>query len=107
MPDTFQVGEIAILQNCTRCTEDNGDECEIVGLPRAKSWTNPRSFNLISPGYYVISHRGKDWQVRPDQLRKKTGPPPPAREQVGEWELCPWQPAQGKTTALSEVEQHG
>ena len=104
MTDTFQVGEIAILQNCFRHPQDNGDECEIVALPLPRRWTNLNG-KWIRPGNYLISHQGRYWQVRPDQLRKK--PPPVKREACGEWDLCPWQPAKMKTTAQSEDSRHG
>jgi hypothetical protein len=86
--ENFKVGEIAMLQNFSRNAQFNGDECEIVALPRPCDWIDSEGIQT-NAGYYVTKHHGKVWQTAPHRLRKR----PPPREQTSAWDdVIVWRP---------------
>jgi hypothetical protein len=102
--ESFQVGEVAIY--CRPGSENYGAEVTIVGpLKRWRLWTAPHDYHVAEAhqvdGALVGSRPDiKKWVAEPRHLRKKGSPLPPNREQAGEWDECPWQPA--KRVTLSE-----
>lgn len=91
----FEVGEVAIY--IRPGSKNFGKEVTIVGpLKWARLWTPDLKTYKVVETYNVSCDdlgqcpKGR-WAAQPHHLRKK---PPKAKpkEEVGEWELCPWQP---------------
>jgi len=93
MAESFSVGEIAILQNCSNA-KYNGGECVILGLPRPHRWDcgNPdNGSRYIRAGEYWTESDGKTWSTPPNRLRKKR--PPQQREATSSWDdVIVWRP---------------
>lgn len=92
--DTFSVGEIAILNRPE--SKYHGNEVEILSpLRRSRLWSNGDyeicACHVVRVDGLTEKAKHGDWAVEPKYLRKKR--PPPPREDVGSWDLCPWQPA--------------
>lgn len=93
MAERFRIGEIAILvlQPSEIPHPDwapyIGKEVEIVGALQRREF---RSGDSVA-AHVVRSQDGRKFGAQPCNLRKKRLPPP--REQIGDWDLCPWQPS--------------
>lgn len=92
MAETFSVGNVVIGQNAVKHLEYNGMEGTIVGPLQRRRWIEP--WNGLTEGdtYLVAWANGHTCCTWPWQMRRKQ--PPVDRQEVGEWELCPWQPKQ-------------
>jgi hypothetical protein len=94
--ETFVVGEIAILQNCTNFPELDGAEVTITGPlelhenASGKSWMGYET-DLVHKGFLVFP--------APHKLRKKR-PPKSQREidTVVPWKDCAWSPHKESVT---------
>lgn len=92
MAERFRIGEIAILvltpgdELLDYWAPYVGQEVEVVDGLRKRRCTNGETI----PVYVVQSSDGQRFGAMPCNLRKKR--PPPLREPLGEWDLCPWQP---------------
>jgi len=103
MAERFRIGEIAILILAPGEIPHPdwapyiGQEVEVVGGLRK------RQFKGAGPAsaYVVRSQDGRKFGAQPINLRKKRLPPP--REELGEWDLCPWKPAQHVTVSSSQT----
>lgn len=95
--DTFSVGEIAILNVPAyrdRRADDkltaNGDEVTVLSACDARLVNTGDS--TVHMRTYIVAHpNGTTYAAPPEWLKKRK--PPPQREDVGSWDLCPWQPA--------------
>lgn len=90
MAESFEVGEIAIGHHpehvdCKGCA--HGREVLIVGPLRPTLM----GFDLQVHSAYRVKLDGEERNALPEWLRKK--PRIQDREQVGEWDECPWQPS--------------
>ena len=91
MSESFQVGEIAIVVPFANCPIA-GHEVEIIEPAAEREWEAVPSGDYKSGIAYVVRHPDfPRFCIRPPHLKKKRLPPP--REDVGSWDLCPWQPA--------------
>jgi hypothetical protein len=92
--DTFEVGEVVILQNVLNHYEANGEEAVILeGLDN-------RPIATIFGGHayitcYVIEWRDNMYMATPHMLRKKP-PPPQSWEKIEE--ITGWNPTKIKVT---------
>lgn len=98
MAETFKVGEIALLirseiQGDVCWPEYLGQDVEVIGpLIERSCWDNrARTRSILVACYRIRASDGKIFCALPENLRKKRLPPP--REELGEWDLCPWKPA--------------
>jgi len=99
--DKFEVGEVAIF--CNPRSRHCGDEVTIAGpLHRCRVTFAESGGQIIAEVYEIeapvswgAAPTGR-WVARPSSLRKRR--PPPKREEVGEWDLCPWQPERREST---------
>ena len=87
--DEFRVGDLAVGKEAQFYFERNGMQCEIIGPLEFRTYDCPRG-TFTQPCYLVRWSDGRVTCARPHQLMRI---PPPKREDVGEWELCPWRPA--------------
>jgi len=100
--ERFRIGEIAILvlqpgETPNRCWLPYiGQEVEVVGALRKREFRNCDSV----AAHVVLARDGRRFGAQPCNLRKKRLPPTP-REEVGEWELCPWQPKHSTVSAVT------
>jgi len=99
----FKIGDVCIGQNARWDFSRNGMECVIVGeLELRTYWTNSECTKSDTGMCYEVEWAdGEIGCGRPDQLRLKKPPAPPERQQVGEWELCPWKPGLRQTVLPS------
>ena len=92
MNETFEVGEIAILNKPN--SSWHGTEVIIAGPIHWTGWISIETGETHSPEpCYSVS--GPDFLpgcVCPPRFLRKRKPPEQKREQLGEWELCPWRP---------------
>lgn len=89
MNDTFKIGEVALLA-CNGNAGNAGDEVTIIRGTILREVTRFGGPPYIESFYQIRCVLGV-FETAPSELRKK--PPPEApRQQLGEWELCPWQP---------------
>lgn len=91
MPNEFKVGEVAIITSVGRY---HGSDCTILSELHSdygKCPTSGRGSWAVC--YDIETPDGKQWLALPHELRKKH-PPARIREDLGEWELCPWKPSQ-------------
>jgi hypothetical protein len=97
--EKFEIGEIAVLIGTVNFHEYLGQDVEIIGgLEMRNIYTSrDRMESYDALRYLVITSNGHRLAVRPEYLRKKR--PPPQRQELGEWELCPWKPAQPVTVS--------
>lgn len=94
MAETFEIGEVAIFQNAVIDASKNGLECTVIGELRVRHWVWSHTGQEDSGMAYRIQWPdGYTNAAYPNQLRKRR-PPEPPRQEVGDWELCPWQPKQ-------------
>lgn len=91
MNEIFEVGEIAIMVSMCVWPEYNGCECEIIGPLQLREFWGDRAHTFSKSGicYRARTVDGRTVAVAPKNLRKKRLPPP--REELGDWELIPWQ----------------
>jgi hypothetical protein len=92
--DKFEVGETALVAMIPKNTENVhhvaiGDEVTVVGEYRIRTFRTGKRHWC----YLVSLGDGHSYRARRQWLRKKP-PKTQLREQLGEWELCPWQPKQ-------------
>jgi len=94
--EKFEVGEVAIYVRPG--SKSYGQEVTILSPLRLRRLWNREgtSFRLVEAhevkfGEQTIGVNGHPFGAVPEELRKKP-PKVTPREQVGEWELCPWQP---------------
>lgn len=93
MAERFRIGEIAILVLAQGEVPHPdwisyiGQEVEIVGGLRKRRFRKTPE----ASAYLVRAQDGRKFGAQPVNLRKKRLPPP--REELGEWDLCPWQPS--------------
>lgn len=86
MNSYFQVGEIAIVQNCALAC-NNGKEVEILAVPRDTHWINEFDRG-VEAGNYLVQGPLARVQIPPSHLRKK--------HERTQWNDCIWQPLQAK-----------
>lgn len=100
MSHTFKPGEIALLvfpswTAHVKASEPGkfGEGTEVTVLTNLMylRFDNLPGGPATRQGYKIQTPDGKEWGATPDMLRKKK-PPGQPREQLGEWELCPWRP---------------
>lgn len=97
--DTFSIGEVALFYSPG--SPAHGMEVIVVS---ALVWMTYYPRNYEASGRWAWIYQidmsatfGKSkredglWAAEPHELRKKRPPADPP-EQLGEWELCPWQP---------------
>jgi hypothetical protein len=96
--ETFKVGEVALINQSVH----KGRECTILEPLRFYVSGQSATANWDSGYYYKIRIHGLDvpypFIAAPKALDKKPKLPP--REEIGEWELCPWRPVQVPTETL-------
>jgi len=98
MADSFKVGEMASLvlapgQIPLDCWIPYiGQDVEIISPLRQRSFKGVKAM-----AYVVRSADGRKFGVEPPNLQKKRLPPP--RQELGEWELCPWKPGLPQTVS--------
>lgn len=103
MVDTFHVGEVAIITVAhgggENWPEYIGEEVVVTGVLAERSvWADRARTNVkLIRCYTVLAGDGHKLSVLPPNLRKKRLPPP--REELGDWDLCPWKPGR----VLAEV----
>jgi hypothetical protein len=90
----FKIGESAMFVRHTGKLSDaaepyHGQVVTIVDGPLSKPSPPYESF-VGNVGYLIRASDGFQVEVGEVCLRKIE--PPPQREELGEWELCPWQP---------------
>lgn len=99
MADKFEIGEIAILQNCGPA--HNGRECVVIGplvqrLAYIKPFNRSEIFTMLC---YEVEIDAKVRLVPPKQLRKKKPPQDDidSDENVNlktSWKNCIWKPSE-------------
>lgn len=77
MNEKFEVGEIAILQNCVLHPEHNGREVEILALPRPHNWLFIDGETILAGSYVTQRHGwgGNSTRANPPQYLRKRRPP--------------------------------
>ena len=89
---SFKVGDIVIGQNAQRELQYNGMEGEVVGPLEMRTWALS-SFGVTEGETYLVKWAdGSQRCTWPFQMRRRKDPPP-QRQELGEWDLCPWKPA--------------
>lgn len=48
--------------------------------------------HIMLIGWYIIDFEGNKGWAAPENYLRPRNPPVREREQLGEWELCPWRP---------------
>lgn len=94
MSENIEVGAVCIGMGATWLFEKNGMECVVIGGLELRAYTSYASGEPKAFAAHCYLVRWADEEITcalPEQLRRK---PPPQREEIGEWELCPWQPKQ-------------
>jgi hypothetical protein len=101
MTDAFNIGEIAIVNKPG--SPYHGAEITITAPLHMTAYIESSTGTLYDPepcyGISVPWRSDGRYVSPPRYLRKKRLPPP--REEVGEWDLCPWQPAKRVTVSES------
>ena len=89
----FAVGEVAVYVNVA--SHYNGCDVTIVAIHPHAIWASGYShlngltaYEIAGP--FTVAEPDKNHGVPVSMLRKK--PPPQRRQELGEWELCPWRP---------------
>lgn len=91
MADTFDIGEVALVVGPPAGLNNDhgfqeGDEVTVVeGLKIRQFGHGERLWS------YVVTRDGRRYRAVPEWLRKRRLPP--QRQEIGEWELCPWRPS--------------
>jgi hypothetical protein len=94
----FKIGELALLvinpsRNVFTPSDASryfGTIVEVISAPRLTPRCNAIAYTG-GYGYDIRTHDGFETDVGVVCL-KKLEPPPPKREELGSWDLCPWQP---------------
>lgn len=98
----FKVGDVCIWQDCpcrpgVPVCHTNGDECTIISVdPTDKDGA---FYETDSPATGHDRFWTNCWACDNCLILK----PPPKREELGEWDLCPWRP---ERVAVSEEASH-
>lgn len=92
MAKAFSIGEIVIVRDADNPGDPrNGDEAEVVDLPRPTDFFSSASGKMVHAGKYVILYCGAYYQTWPKHLHKRRRPPP--REQTSTWDdVIVWRP---------------
>lgn len=86
MAESFKVGDLCeIIEDAFRRTRV-GRQCTVMSDLRP----HPH-YSYIMIHDIVLQGDSEILWAQPECLRKIT--PPPKREDVGEWDLCPWRPS--------------
>lgn len=91
MSDTFEVGEVALVNKAD--SPWYGREVTVTGPLRITTYLDIHTGVIwpAEPCYDItLSWKPGPYVSPPRFLRKKR--PPPKKEDIGEWELCPWRP---------------
>lgn len=99
MAESFEVGEIAILQ--LPADAERWDGCPAPPVPQGAEMEirSVLIYGLLRVGpdqyapmaYHLTTYNGYEYGTPVEWLRKR--PLPPKREELGEWDLCPWRPS--------------
>ena len=85
----FKVGDVCVIVNSITHAENIGRHCTVTS-ELYQWWCMGVNWSV----HDIVSENGEAYRAHPDCLRKIEPPKPPdeQRQELGEWELCPWQP---------------